>query len=89
MNIDRYKNKHSIIEIFLKYLNNHQADILAEQIYETQEYKVPILNKYQNKYLLKSTKKKNTHKGKKDEIIHTKIRQTVKDKTRQELIDTT
>ena len=37
---------------------NHQADILAEKLLKLEDIFTPLYNKYQNKYVLKSNRKK-------------------------------
>jgi hypothetical protein len=59
--------------------SNNQVDLLADKAIETPEIKVPILNKYQNEYIIKSTKKKSTKKDSKDQVINTRIRTTIKE----------
>jgi hypothetical protein len=63
-NISNEKKIKSIIEKYGKktayrYIEgNNQADLLADKAIETLEIKVPIVSKYQNKYIIKSTRKK-------------------------------
>ena len=69
-------------EVALWYIEgNHQVDILADKTYDQEKQKVPNVNKYHNKYILK-TRKKNTKNGKTDTIINTNIRSTLKDTIR-------
>jgi hypothetical protein len=71
-NILNEKKIESIIEKYSKetacrYIeDNNQADLLVDKAIDLPEIKVPIINKYQNKYLIKSTRKKSTKKSNKD-----------------------
>ena len=68
---------------------NHQADLLTDKIYNQNEQKAPILNKYHNKYVLKTTIKKKFSKKqalKRIPLINTRIRTTIKETIRNELI---
>lgn len=52
--------------------NNNQADLLADKAIDSPEIKVPTINKYQNTYIIKSTRKKTTKKNSKDQVINTR-----------------
>ena len=58
---------------------NHQADILVDQSYSLQDIKTPSVTKYHNKYIFKSTRKKNTAKGNTNTIINTRIKSNIKE----------
>jgi hypothetical protein len=87
-NILNEKKIESIIEKYGKktayrYIeDNNQADLLVDKAIDSSEIKVPIINKYQNKYLIKSTRKKSIKKGNKDQVINTRIRTTIKKQIR-------
>jgi hypothetical protein len=87
-NISHEKKIKSIIEkygekIAYKYIeSNYQVDLLVDKAIDSPEIKVLIINKYQNKYLIKSTKKKSIKKGNKDQVINTRIRTTIKEQIR-------
>ena len=50
--------------------------------YSLQDIKTPSVTKYHNKYILKSTRKKNTAKGNTNTIINTRIRSSIKEMIR-------
>ena len=70
-------------ETAMRYIEgNDQTDKLADLVYELPEIKIPKLNKYQNKYLLTSTRQKKSKKENKDAVINSRVRTTVKNKIR-------
>jgi hypothetical protein len=67
-----------------KYMHgNKQADILADKAIELEETRVPYINKYHNKYILRSTRMKKSKNGDPSEVINTRIRSNIKDKIRE------
>jgi hypothetical protein len=78
-NISNGKKIESIIEKYSKKIayryieGNNQADLLIYKAIDSPEIKVLIINKYQNKYLIKSIRKKSTKKGNKDQQSKNKL----------------
>jgi hypothetical protein len=73
--IEKYGKK-----ITYRYIeSNNQVDLFVDKAIDSPEIKVFIINRYQNKYVIKTTRKKSTKKNSKDQVINTRIRTIIKE----------